>query len=97
MKLARTLFVCALSFLGLAACGPTKPAANAPDSLAARKSAATACELRGNALIAKSRAEGDKCEKTTFLLQEMVRTDENCLIYFGDAGVTVVDLCTEAQ
>lgn len=78
--------------LVLAACSPS-PAPNSPDAVAVRQLAMRACVAKGEVQIAMDRLQAVDCAETTAKLQHLVREDQDCLVYFGDAGVAVKDIC----
>jgi len=72
------------SFLGLPGNAPPPP----PDPRTVRTlvQAQLACEAKGQVLIART----DSCTEAQLRLDNLVRTDVDCLQYFGDAGTPTI-------
>lgn len=80
-------FVVCLAFLG--ACLPDAPASQPTAEMSAHQ---RACVAKGENLISKDQMKGEPCEATALRLEALVRTDEDCKAFYGDAGITV-SLC----
>ncbi len=88
-------FLCLLGLLA-SGCGGSN-VVNPDEALkaAAVASAHRACTAEARALKAMSLALGESCEVQAAKLDALVHTNQDCKAYFGDATITVHDVCVQ--